>query len=98
MDYLFVLDVSQEAVRSGFLQTACSVLLDSLYGHDDSIPPCFPQSNRIAILTFDRTLHFYNLSVRSCLRICVLSNGRMTPLLSVRSSRTPSHARRVRHR
>lgn len=64
MDYVFVVDVSQEAVRSGFLQVACSVLLEALYGRDDTVLPCFPPSSRIAILAYDRTLQFYNLSVR----------------------------------
>lgn len=64
MDYVFVFDVSQEAVRSGFLKTACAVLLAALFGDGESIPPCFPQESRIAILAFDRTLQFYNLSVR----------------------------------
>ncbi|CDO77071.1 hypothetical protein BN946_scf184473.g15 [Trametes cinnabarina] len=62
MDYVFVLDVSQEAVRSGFLKVACATLLEVLFGDGESIPPCFPQSSRIAILAFDRTLQFYNLS------------------------------------
>ncbi|KAM5536129.1 hypothetical protein V8D89_010228 [Ganoderma adspersum] len=62
MDYVFAFDVSQEAVRSGFLQTACNVLIELLYGDDDTIPSCFPPSSRIAILAFDRTLQFYNLS------------------------------------
>ncbi|TFK84659.1 sec24-like protein [Polyporus arcularius HHB13444] len=62
MDYVFAFDVSQDAVRLGFLQTACNVLLELLYGRDDSVLPCFPTSSRIAILAFDRTLQFYNLS------------------------------------
>ncbi|TBU39840.1 sec24-like protein [Dichomitus squalens] len=62
MDYVFAFDVSQEAVRSGFLQTACTVLIELLYGRDDTIPPCFPPSSRVAILTFDRALQFYDLS------------------------------------
>lgn len=64
MDYVFAFDVSQEAVRSGFLKTTCAVLLAALFGDDESIPSCFPQESRIAILAFDRTLQFYNLSVR----------------------------------
>ena len=68
MDYVFAFDVSQEAVRSGFLQTACNALIELLYGRDDTILPCFPPSSRIAILAFDRTLQFYNLSVCLFLR------------------------------
>ncbi|KAI0642552.1 sec24-like protein [Trametes meyenii] len=62
MDYVFAFDVSQEAVRSGFLRTACAALLESLFGDGESIPSCFPQACRVAILAFDQTLQFYNLS------------------------------------
>ncbi|KAI8976654.1 sec24-like protein [Trametes punicea] len=62
MDYVFVFDVSQEAVRSGFLKVACATLLECLFGDGEAVPSCFPQSSRIAILAFDRTLQFYNLS------------------------------------
>ncbi|KAI0764559.1 sec24-like protein [Trametes elegans] len=62
MDYVFAFDVSQEAVRSGFLKTACAVLLEALFGDGEAIPPCFPPSSRIAVIAFDRTLQFYNLS------------------------------------
>ncbi|KAH9886074.1 sec24-like protein [Cubamyces lactineus] len=62
MDYMFVFDVSQEAVRSGFLKAACAILLEALFGDGEAIPSCFPPSSRVAILAFDRTLQFYNLS------------------------------------
>lgn len=66
MNYLFAFDVSFEAVESGLLKSACDTLLDILYGGEvtDGTPfnPYFPQSCGIGILTFDRTLHFYNLS------------------------------------
>ena len=67
MDYVFAFDVSQDAVRSGFLQTACVVLTEVLYGREDgTVAPCFPPASRIAIVAYDRTLQFYNLSVRLC--------------------------------
>ncbi|KAH0826675.1 hypothetical protein J3R83DRAFT_5063 [Lanmaoa asiatica] len=66
LHYLFALDVSINAVESGFLQSVCSILLDVLYGgtatDGSTFEPCFPQGCRIGILTFDQTLHFYNLS------------------------------------
>ncbi|KAG6377388.1 hypothetical protein JVT61DRAFT_15184 [Boletus reticuloceps] len=66
LHYLFALDVSMIAVESGFLQSVCSILLDVLYGgtaaDGTTFEPCFPQGCRIAILTFDQALHFYNLS------------------------------------
>lgn len=68
LHYLFALDVSINAVESGFLQSVCTILQDVLYGGiatDGSVfEPCFPQRCRVGILTFDQTLHFYNLSVR----------------------------------
>ncbi|KAH7913293.1 hypothetical protein BJ138DRAFT_1171379 [Hygrophoropsis aurantiaca] len=64
--YIFALDVSIEAVQSGFLQSSCICLRDLLYGgmaaDGTTVQSCFPRNNEIAILTFDRTLHFYNLS------------------------------------
>ncbi|KZP33786.1 hypothetical protein FIBSPDRAFT_772693 [Athelia psychrophila] len=60
MNFLFAFDVSSEAIRSGFLRSACDSLRDILYG----AAPCFPAECHIAILTFDQTLHFHNLSAR----------------------------------
>jgi len=74
MCYVFAIDVSHEAVKSGFVHSACMGLLDVLYGpsdktestgNPDSLGSCFPSTSRIAVITFDRTLHFYNLSVRA---------------------------------
>jgi len=66
-NYLFAFDVSLEAIESGLLQSACQTFLNILYGYATeqgmSFEPCFPLGCRIGILTFDRTLHFYNLSV-----------------------------------
>jgi protein transport protein SEC24 len=73
MRYVFVIDVSSEAVKSGLVHSACAALLDILYGPTeqteqgdnlDTGGPCFPSGSQIAVITFDRTLHFYNLSVR----------------------------------
>ncbi|KIJ62132.1 hypothetical protein HYDPIDRAFT_182910 [Hydnomerulius pinastri MD-312] len=66
LNYLFALDVSIQAVESGFLQSACNTILDVLYGGTSvdgtTFEPCFPQGCGIGILTFDQTLHFHNLS------------------------------------
>ncbi|KAJ6582891.1 sec24-related protein [Mycena vulgaris] len=58
MNYVFALDVSSESLRSGLLHTACTVLNDVLFGQNVSFPP----ESEVAILTFDVTLHFHDLS------------------------------------
>ncbi|KAJ7821003.1 sec24-related protein [Mycena olivaceomarginata] len=58
MNYLFALDVSSEAVRSGLLHTACAAIQDILFGPN----ACFPPESELAIMTFDLTLHFHDLS------------------------------------
>ncbi|KAJ8091847.1 COPII coat Sec23p-Sfb3p heterodimer component [Marasmius tenuissimus] len=60
MDYVFALDVSNDANRNGFLASACRALLLALYG-SESIEPTLVPGTRIAIMTFDSTLHFYDL-------------------------------------
>ncbi|CCL98759.1 uncharacterized protein FIBRA_00764 [Fibroporia radiculosa] len=70
MNYIFAFDVSLEAVQSGFTHSACSSLLDLLYSQSESGTEghqgdsCLPAESKICIVTFDRTLHFYDLSVR----------------------------------
>ncbi|CAN9514521.1 unnamed protein product [Ophioblennius macclurei] len=53
--YLFVLDVSHNAVESGYLKHFCHALLDNL----DKLPG--DTRTRVGFLTFDNTVHFYNL-------------------------------------
>ncbi|XP_038061133.1 protein transport protein Sec24A-like isoform X2 [Patiria miniata] len=53
--YLFVIDVSFSAVESGYLSIACQHLLDCL----DRMPG--DARTLIGFITFDSTLHFYNL-------------------------------------
>lgn len=67
MNYMFILDVSMEAVQSGFLRTSCNSIRESLYGRPaddgDGLEPCIPRESQVGILAFDSALHFYNLSV-----------------------------------
>lgn len=69
INYVILFDVSREAVQSGFLRVACACILTILFGgssQDGSpVDPCFPPESNLAILTFDQTIHFYDLSVRS---------------------------------
>ncbi|KAJ8015533.1 hypothetical protein DPEC_G00027120 [Dallia pectoralis] len=53
--YLFVLDVSHNAVEAGYLQPCCQTLLENL----DRIPG--DTRTRVGFVTFDSTVHFYNL-------------------------------------
>ncbi|XP_041122702.1 protein transport protein Sec24A-like isoform X2 [Polyodon spathula] len=53
--YLFVLDVSHNAVETGYLDTVCQSLLDSL-----SLLPGDTRT-KIGFITFDSRVHFYNL-------------------------------------
>ena len=73
MNYIFILDVSTEAVQSGFLRTSCNSILKGLYGWsaDDGVgrEPCIPEESYVGILAFDSALHFYNLSVSISIRL-----------------------------
>uniref|UniRef100_A0A669DXQ0 SEC24 homolog B, COPII coat complex component n=1 Tax=Oreochromis niloticus TaxID=8128 RepID=A0A669DXQ0_ORENI len=53
--YLFVLDVSHNAVEAGYLKYFCDSLLENL----DKLPG--DSRTRVGFLTFDSTIHFYNL-------------------------------------
>ncbi|XP_060042257.1 protein transport protein Sec24B isoform X3 [Erinaceus europaeus] len=53
--YLFVLDVSHNAVEAGYLKILCQSLLENL----DKLPG--DSRTRIGFITFDSTIHFYNL-------------------------------------
>uniref|UniRef100_A0A7M4EE43 SEC24 homolog B, COPII coat complex component n=1 Tax=Crocodylus porosus TaxID=8502 RepID=A0A7M4EE43_CROPO len=53
--YLFVLDVSHNAVEAGYLTVVCQSLLENL----DKLPG--DSRTRIGFITFDSTVQFYNL-------------------------------------
>ncbi|XP_067896527.1 protein transport protein Sec24B-like isoform X2 [Heterodontus francisci] len=53
--YLFVFDVSHNAVESGYLNICCQSLLENL----DKLPG--DSRTRIGFITFDSTVHFFNL-------------------------------------
>jgi protein transport protein SEC24 len=67
MDYIFAFDVSSESVISEFLHSSCEALKKVLFGiptrNGVQSAPVFPDGCRVAILTFDTTLHFYDISV-----------------------------------
>ncbi|KAM8848153.1 protein transport protein Sec24B [Synchiropus picturatus] len=53
--YLFVLDVSHNAVEAGYLRYFCESLMENL----DRLPG--DSRMKVGFLTFDSTIHFYNL-------------------------------------
>nr|XP_015205062.1 PREDICTED: protein transport protein Sec24A isoform X2 [Lepisosteus oculatus] len=53
--YLFVLDVSHNAIETGYLNVVCQSLLDNL----STLPG--DTRTKIGFITFDSTIHFYNL-------------------------------------
>uniref|UniRef100_A0A8C6SUI5 SEC24 homolog A, COPII coat complex component n=1 Tax=Neogobius melanostomus TaxID=47308 RepID=A0A8C6SUI5_9GOBI len=53
--YLFVLDVSHNALETGYLHVFCQSLLDNL----ESLPG--DSRTKVGFITFDSTIHFYNL-------------------------------------
>ncbi|KAJ3736609.1 hypothetical protein DFJ43DRAFT_1143375 [Lentinula guzmanii] len=68
LNFVIALDVSVEAVQSNFLYAACISLLKILYGGPDPVDeevmlnPCFHPGSRIAIITYDESLHFHDLT------------------------------------
>ncbi|GFU59402.1 protein transport protein Sec24B [Nephila pilipes] len=53
--YLFLLDVSHGAIETGYLQTFCKVMLENI----NELPG--DTRMRIGFVTFDGSIHFYNL-------------------------------------
>ncbi|KAK7208524.1 Sec23/Sec24 trunk domain-containing protein [Myxozyma melibiosi] len=58
MRYLFAIDVSADAVNKSLPHLSAQAIRRALYGSASSLP----EGCKIAIMTFDRALHFYNLS------------------------------------
>ena len=70
---LFLIDVSRESVHRGFLKGVCEGIAEALYGEDgaadgtegdESTSRRIPAGSKIGIVTFDREVQFYNLTVR----------------------------------
>jgi hypothetical protein len=57
LHYLFAVDVSRNAVQSGMLNVFCQTLKQLL--ENDG----FPEGMKIGIMTYDSSVHFYNLQV-----------------------------------
>ncbi|KAG0193416.1 COPII coat Sec23p-Sfb3p heterodimer component [Apophysomyces sp. BC1034] len=61
LSYVFAIDVSTHAVQSGMLKAFCEALKEALYGTNSAEHKIGP-GNRIGLITFDRGVHFYNLT------------------------------------
>ncbi|GAB7346648.1 hypothetical protein MBLNU459_g1780t1 [Dothideomycetes sp. NU459] len=71
LQWLFVIDVTTEASSRGFLEGFCNGILHALYGEGDDASSDqqnverksrLPPGSKIGIVTFDREVHFYNLT------------------------------------
>lgn len=74
MRILFVIDVSREAVECGMVRAACQAIQGVLYGGEledgTRMEPCVPVGQLIGIVTYDTSIHFYDISVCICLCLC----------------------------
>jgi protein transport protein SEC24 len=73
LNVLFLIDVTEESVNKGFLAGICDGIMSALYSgqnesseedEDDATPsyPRLPKGAKIGIVTFDKQMHFFNLS------------------------------------
>jgi protein transport protein SEC24 len=67
MRWLFLIDVTEETVNKGFLSAMCDGVMNALYGgdqdsDDDSPKRNIPEGSKVGIVTFDKQMHFYNLT------------------------------------
>ncbi|KAL2003071.1 hypothetical protein VTN02DRAFT_5087 [Thermoascus thermophilus] len=69
--WLFLIDVSQESINRGFLEGVCEGIMGALYGGDNEVseegsetPRKLAPGSKVGIITFDKEVHFYNLSSR----------------------------------
>jgi protein transport protein SEC24 len=68
LSYIFAIDVSWTSAKGGVAKEVAQGLKEVLFGHeaeDGERIGGLPSKAKVAILTFDRTVHFYNLQV-SC--------------------------------
>lgn len=66
--WLFLIDVTAEAVNRGFLDGFCQGILNALYGgSNENVDGSentsrIPKGAKVGIVTFDKEMHFYNFS------------------------------------
>ncbi|KAF2274835.1 Sec23/Sec24 family protein [Westerdykella ornata] len=65
LHWLFLIDVTAESVNRGFLDGFCEGIISALYGTEGESTEGqrrLPPAAKVGIATFDKDLHFYNLS------------------------------------
>ena len=67
--WLFLIDVSQESVTRNFIESVCEGIRNAVYGENEQLDADgqpqsnhLPEGSKIGIVTFDREVHFYNLT------------------------------------
>lgn len=69
LNWLFVIDVTQEAFNKGFLEAFCEGILAALYAPEGSegetdengeLRRRIPKGARVGFITYDKDIHFYN--------------------------------------
>ena len=93
MNYVFLIDVSYEAVISGLVSSACTGILQTLYEAEGEASGCWPAASKVAIITFDRVLHFYDTSVSLDTITSARTLQYCCPLAPPYASRHPSSTR-----
>jgi protein transport protein SEC24 len=56
--WLFLIDVSQESFNKGLVESVCEGITRAVYGEKK-----LPEGAKVGIVTYDKEIHFYNLSV-----------------------------------
>lgn len=80
--WLFLIDVSQEAVNRGFLEAFCNGILGALYEEDQEDadyekvegenPPTrrsIPVGSKVGFVSYDKAMHYYNCNVGELLNV-----------------------------
>jgi protein transport protein SEC24 len=71
LQWLFLVDVTEEAVNKKFLDGFCDGIMNALYGgqgpetegqENGETQRKFPKGAKVGIVTFDKQMHFFNLS------------------------------------
>lgn len=107
--WLFVLDVSQDAVQKGFLAAFCEGIISALYGDEEGdgsngveeingeSPEAkrnMPLGSKVGFVTFDKTMHFFNCHVSA--HVHMFEQCAYTSEGESRAGTNASHVRRRR--